>query len=174
MKADEIINKASRSMLVKILKGSKDKKVLNHVLEKCPSYRSFSHLKMHEIEIIVDWMIFKKYLRIVYDGRLPMVVYDAKGWELNKPILAYELIEKLSSNDAYDVESLIEDFKYINREIVFLLLDIILDDDIQTAKEFLYLWEPNVSKKVAKKIGVVIRELESKVKNTKYDILLTN
>jgi hypothetical protein len=103
-----------------------------------------------------------------------MVVYDAKGWELNKPILAYELIEKLSSNDAHDVESLIEDFKYINREIVFLLLDIILDDDIQTAKEFLYLWEPNVSKKVAKKIGVVIRELESKVKNTKYDILLTN
>ena len=35
---DEIIATGSRNVLAKILKGSKDKKVLEHELDKCPVY----------------------------------------------------------------------------------------------------------------------------------------
>lgn len=35
--ADELIATAGRNMLVKILKGSKDKKVLEYKLDECPA-----------------------------------------------------------------------------------------------------------------------------------------
>lgn len=55
--ADELINAGGRSMLVKILKGSKDKKVLEHKLDECPAYGYFRGLTMDEISTRVDWMI---------------------------------------------------------------------------------------------------------------------
>ncbi|HKM43355.1 MAG TPA: RQC domain-containing protein, partial [Limnochordia bacterium] len=40
--ADEIIMRAGRDMVAKILKGSRDKKVLEHGLDACPVYGCFS------------------------------------------------------------------------------------------------------------------------------------
>ena len=36
--ADELISNGGRSMLAKILKGSKDKKILEYKLNECPAY----------------------------------------------------------------------------------------------------------------------------------------
>lgn len=47
--ADELIATAGRNMLVKILKGSKDKKVLEYKLNECPSYGYYHDLTMEEI-----------------------------------------------------------------------------------------------------------------------------
>ncbi|WP_242851326.1 RQC domain-containing protein [Clostridium sp. DMHC 10] len=44
--ADEIIFTAGRSMLAKILKGSKDKKVLESHLDSCPSYGYYKDLTL--------------------------------------------------------------------------------------------------------------------------------
>jgi hypothetical protein len=43
-------------MLSKILKGSKDKKLLEKGLDHCPSYGYYKHLSIEEITKIVDWM----------------------------------------------------------------------------------------------------------------------
>lgn len=88
-------------MLVKILNGLRDKKLLIHGLKKCLSYGYYSYLKMDEISIVVDWMMLNKHIRIVYDGKLPMIVYYNKVCEIYKPILAYELIEKILSIDIH-------------------------------------------------------------------------
>ena len=64
--ADEMIVTAGRSMLVKVLKGSKDKKVLEYKLDECPSYGYYHDLTMEEIGKRVDYMIVKRYLRIEY------------------------------------------------------------------------------------------------------------
>lgn len=40
--ADELIAAGGRSMLAKILKGSKDKKLLEHKLNQCPAYGFYS------------------------------------------------------------------------------------------------------------------------------------
>ena len=47
--ADELIAVGGRSMLAKILKGSKDKKVLEHGLNQCPAYGYYRDLTLQEI-----------------------------------------------------------------------------------------------------------------------------
>lgn len=158
--ADELIDTGGRAMLVKILKGSKDKKLLAHELEKCPSYGYYNNLKMKDIEVIVDWMIRNRYLRIVYNGRLPMIAFTDMGWELYKPIFADELIGEITSLDQFDANELVEGFKTVNREVVILMLDTILEMEIVDAIEFLELWKPKAYKKVAEKIGYVLGRLK--------------
>ena len=79
--ADEIIFVEGRTMLAKILKGSKDKKLLEKELNQCPSYGYYNQLSIEEITKIVDWMIVNNYLDIDYNGRLPMMIFSDKGWE---------------------------------------------------------------------------------------------
>jgi len=52
--ADELISQAGRNMLVKLLKGSKDKKILELKLDKCPAYGYYHDRKLDEIGHIVD------------------------------------------------------------------------------------------------------------------------
>jgi predicted ArsR family transcriptional regulator len=52
--ADEIIATGGRSMLAKILKGSKDKKVLEHGLDQCPVYGYYKELTLLEITNRID------------------------------------------------------------------------------------------------------------------------
>jgi hypothetical protein len=44
--ADELIATGGRSMLAKILKGSQDKKVLEHELDQCPVYGYYRELTL--------------------------------------------------------------------------------------------------------------------------------
>lgn len=57
--ADELIATGGRGMLVKILKGSKDKKVLEYKLDQCPAYGYYHDLTMDEISRRVDFAIVK-------------------------------------------------------------------------------------------------------------------
>jgi len=47
--ADELIATVGRNMLAKILKGSKDKKILEFGLEQCPVYGYYRGLTIKEI-----------------------------------------------------------------------------------------------------------------------------
>jgi len=70
--ADELIAQGGRSLLTKVLKGSKDKKVLAHGLDRNPSYGFYSYLSLPEIANQVDWTIMHDFLRIEYSDRLPL------------------------------------------------------------------------------------------------------
>ncbi|SEW08581.1 RQC-minor-1 family DNA-binding protein [[Clostridium] fimetarium] len=87
---DELINTGGRSMLAKVLKGSKDRKVLEYNLNKCPAYGFYSQLTITEITYRIDFMIRKGYLRIEYNGTLPMLVFSDKGWEIEKQTYTQE------------------------------------------------------------------------------------
>ena len=73
--ADEIIATGGRSMLAKILKGSKDKKLLEHKLDLCPVYGYYKSKTLTEISHCIDFVIEKGYLDIQYSYRLPVIVY---------------------------------------------------------------------------------------------------
>ena len=92
--ADELISTGGRNMLVKILKGSRDKKVLEHGLDTCPAYGFYRELTMEEISHRVDWMIRQDYIRIDYYGRLPMIIFSEKGWEIEAETYAEELFQR--------------------------------------------------------------------------------
>lgn len=92
--ADELISNGGRSMLAKILKGSKDKKILEYKLNECPAYGYYHDMKLDDISKCIDWMIKKDYLRIKYDYRLPLLVFSEKGWEIEKETFAEELYQR--------------------------------------------------------------------------------
>jgi superfamily II DNA helicase RecQ len=76
--ADELIATGGRSMLAKILKGSKDQKLLAHGLDQCPVYGYYRKLTLEEITHRIDWMIKRGYLEIRYEGRLPLLVFSER------------------------------------------------------------------------------------------------
>ena len=62
--ADELISTGGRSMLAKILKGSKDKKIFEYKLNECPAYGYYQDMKLDDISKCIYWRIKKDYLRI--------------------------------------------------------------------------------------------------------------
>lgn len=133
--ADELISTGGRNMLVKILKGSRDKKVLEHGLDKCPAYGFYHELTMEEISYRVDFMIEQDFLRIEYYDRLPVLVFSEAGWAIEEAVYAEELYQRFrarvkagngrDSGVAGDMEpdALIEQMKTVNRQVVFDVLE---------------------------------------------------
>jgi len=79
--ADDLIISGGRNLLAKILKGSKEKKLLELKLNESPVYGCFKTLKIDDILARVDWCIENDYLAIEYNYRLPLLIYNKKGWE---------------------------------------------------------------------------------------------
>ena len=148
--ADELISTGGRNMLVKILKGSRDKKVLEHGLDKCPAYGFYHELTMEEISYRVDFMIEQVFLRIEYYDRLPVLVFSEAGWAIEEAVYAEELYQRFrarvkagngrdsgvaedgmagstcqAGGVAGDMEpdALIEQMKTVNRQVVFDVLE---------------------------------------------------
>jgi len=160
--ADMIIDVAGRNALVKILKGSKDKKILEHKFDECPSYGYYNHLKMTDIKVIVDWMIENGYLDISYNGRLPMIIFSDYGWELYKPIFAKEVLDKIITVPDEKVEELAEYLRAINRQVINIILEWIVEKDLKELIPFLRKWVKTAYKKDAQNIRKTISKLSEK------------
>lgn len=161
--ADELIATAGRNMLVKILKGSKDKKVLEYKLDECPAYGYYYDLTMDEIGKRVDYMIVKRYLRIEYSGRLPMLVFTDKGWKIERDTYTKEWYGRFQDAVETKVVSLnmFEELKIVNRQVVFGLLDMIKESRDRRYIPLLKAWQKGEVRKVREKIGKVIAQLET-------------
>ncbi len=152
----DLIMKGGRSLLTKILKGSRDKKVLERSLDQSPSYGFYKDLKTDDILARIDWVIINGYLAIEYDYRLPLLVYTETGLEIEKNTITDELLEQIKNNiNTFDVLSL----KNKNREMIFLLLDKISKSRNKIFIPFLERWKRVDYRKVQKKIHKVISVL---------------
>ena len=162
--ADEMIVTAGRSMLVKVLKGSKDKKVLEYKLDECPSYGYYHDLTMEEIGTRVDYMIVKRYLRIEYSGRLPMLVFTDKGWEIECETYTSEWVCRFKEVVESKVLRLdmFEELKTVNRQVVFAMLDKIKEIGDKRYIPVLKTWQKGEVRKVRQKIEGVITVLENR------------
>lgn len=154
--ADELIATGGRSMLARILKGSRDKKLLEHKLNQCPVYAYYDELKLQEITNRIDWMIMNGYLDIQYSGKLPMIVFTDKGWEIERETYAEELLQKLSSLLDGKEYSFTSELKDRNRGMIFLLLEKIRLDGNARFIPLLKEWKTIEYKKVQDKIQNVI------------------
>ncbi len=148
-------------MLAKILKGSKDKKLIEKELNNCPSYGYYNQLSIEEITKIIDWMIVNNYLDIEYNGRLPMITFSDKGFETYKPFYADELYNCILNVNQAVYDDLIERLKQTNRDVVnLLLLKIEVSKNIGFIR-FLTKWETADVKKVRFMINGAISKLKS-------------
>ena len=160
--ADELIATGGRSMLAKILKGSKDKKLLELHLDDCPAYGYFSSHTLEEISFRIDWMIQRDYLDIEYEGRLPMLIFTEKGWKIEKETYTEEIYGKLHQA-AMEKRSAktIPELEQINREVLFGALEKIRASRNLAFVPFLEEWKPGEVRKVRERISGVIRSLKS-------------
>ncbi len=159
--ADELIGRGGRSLLVKILKGSHAQEVLRLHLDQCPVYGYFHYLPADEILARIDRAILDGYLKVVYDYRLPVLVFSDAGWEIEKETFANELLagfDKLltTSQPPYDMNYL----KDRNRTLIWCLLDKIEASENPEYLLLLEAWEQIDYKKVKQRIEQVMRKIQ--------------
>ena len=160
--ADELIATGGRSMLTKILKGSKDKKLLEHELDECPAYGFYSHLSPSEITKRVDWMIKNGYLEISYSGRLPVIVFSSEGWEIEKETYTEELLQKLKDLLPGKDYSFVAGLKDRNRGMILLLIEKIKNTNNPEFIPLLRAWQFLDYKKVQIELQKAIDILKTK------------
>src|SRR5574341_101948 len=155
--ADELIGSGGRSLLVKILKGSHAQEVLRYHLEQCPVYGSFNHLSADEILARIDRAILDGYLKVVYDYRLPVLVFTDAGWEIEKETFANELLAGF--DELLKTSQLPYDMSYLkdrNRELIWRLLDKIEASRNPKYLPLLEAWQQIDYKKVKQRIEQVM------------------
>lgn len=157
--ADELIATAGRGMLTKILKGSKDKKVLEFELDKCPAYGFYSHLTLPEISHRVDWTIENGFLMVEYFGRLPLLVFSPKGWEIERETMTDELLQTLKAAVESKDYHVITELKDRDRTMILLLLEKIQQTGNPEFIPLLRVWKSFDYKKVRLAIQQVINHL---------------
>ncbi len=157
--ADALIAAGGRSLLAKVLKGSRDKSVLTYKLDQSPAYGYYRELKLEHIINRIDWMIRNNYLEVIYSGRLPLLVYSEKGWELERETYAEELLQKLTALLETKDYHFVNELKEKNRSMILLLIGKIGQTGNTQFIPLLRAWQKNEYKKVRSAIQKVVDNL---------------
>lgn len=159
--ADELIMSGGRTLLAKILKGSRESKVLELNLDRCPVYGYFKDFSIKAITTKIDWLILNEYLSIQYDRRLPLLVYTRKGWEIEMATYSDELLQGFDEMIASGkTEFDIADLKDRNREMILMLLNKVAATGDTKYIPILEAWRKIDYKKVRQRINWVINKLQ--------------
>jgi RQC domain len=159
--ADDLIMSGGRTLLTRVLKGSKDKKVLELGLNESPVYGYYQELTTEQVLARIDWVILHGYLRIEYEWRLPKLVYTPLGWEIERESYAKELLlefdDMLEKPPPYDMTYL----KDRSRDMIFVLLDMIAKTQNPKYIPLLEDWKAIDYKKVRARIQEVIETIRA-------------
>lgn len=161
--ADELISTGGRSMLAKILKGSKDKTIFKYKLNECPAYGYYQDMKLDDISKCIDWMIKEDYLRIEYDYRLPLLVFSEKGWQIEKETFAQELYQRMCLDVEEKKARVLFEMKEVNRQVVMCVLDKIEKEGTEEFLPYLGAWKMLEVKKVAARIAEVEKKISKRI-----------
>lgn len=161
--ADELISTGGRSMLAKILKGSKDKTIFKYKLNECPAYGYYQDMKLDDISKCIDWMIKEDYLRIEYDYRLPLLVFSEKGWQIEKETFAQELYQRMCLDVEEKKARVLFEMKEVNRQVVMRVLDKIEKEGTEEFLPYLEAWKMSEVKKVAARIAEVENKISKRI-----------
>ncbi|WP_077326423.1 RQC-minor-1 family DNA-binding protein [Virgibacillus siamensis] len=157
--ADPIIMTGGRNLLAKILKGSREKKVLELNLDCCPVYGAFRDEPLETVKAKIDWMIKHHYLETEYDYRLPLLVFSETGWEIEKDTYSDELLQQLKEITNPENHDFKEHLQHRDRGMILLLLNKIEQSGNPSFIPSLREWKKVDYKKVRKEIDRVIHSL---------------
>ena len=163
--ADDLIMKGGRNMLVKTLKGSREKKLLEHGMDQNPAYGFYKDLSMEAVGERVDWMILAGYLKIVYDYRLPLIVYTDRGWEIEKYTYAREHYEIYRKDRSKNKNRSIALLKTINPDVTVEILRTIADEGKEKDLPGLEAWTKEAEGKIRKKLVFAINKIRNREEN---------
>jgi hypothetical protein len=157
--ADDLIRRGGRSLLVKILKGSRARDVIDKGFDRNPVHGYYKEHSPEDVLARVDWLIHHNYLAIEYDFRLPLLVYGEKGWEIEKETYAEELFQKLRTLTTAAALIDMSFLKDRNRGMILRLLEKIEGSADLAFIPLLEAWAQVDYQKVQQRIRAVIRTL---------------
>ncbi len=160
--ADDMIFAGGRTLLTKLLKGSKDKVILDRALDDSSAYGYFSEHTLKDIQGRVDWVMSKGYLSYEYYGTLPLLVHTSSGWAIVKRIRIDELlsqfdIQLMTEEEPYDMTYL----RKRNRELISEFLKAIGQTKDVKYIPLLKAWKAIDFKKIKVEIQKAIETLEA-------------
>jgi hypothetical protein len=161
--ADSLIAVGGRSLLTKILKGSRSADVVKHGLDQNPAHGYYRGMSEPDVLARIDWMILHRYLRIEYNGQLPVIVFTPAGWVIEREAMANEIVagfDKLLEGEErpYAMDYL----KDRNRGMILLVLDKVQESGDPKYVPVLEDWERIDYKKVRERIQEVIAHLRKR------------
>ncbi|MDO4400802.1 MAG: RQC-minor-1 family DNA-binding protein [Coriobacteriia bacterium] len=160
--ADSVVNRGGRNQLVKLLKGSRDKRILELGLDADVSYGKLSHLTLDEIARKVDWTIEKGYLDYYYEWRQPLLTFTALGWELERPVVENEYFEQFC-RDVEDGEfRMAERMADIKNEVQLGVIELIAERCDEGCFENLEAWKSQTTRRIRKKINWAQQTIRSR------------
>jgi superfamily II DNA helicase RecQ len=159
--ADDLIAHGGRTLLMRILRGSANKDVLERGLDQSPVYGFFRDLSDDDTLARIDWAILNGYLRIEYSHRLPLLVYTQKGWEIERETYANELLESIEAALRDCPPYQMAHLKDRDRGMILLLLDKIAATGDARFIPALEAWKKVDYKTVQQRIRQVIQRLEA-------------
>lgn len=159
--ADELIGVGGRSLLVKILKGSRDQSILRHNLQHCPVYGVWKNRATEDVAAIVDRVIVAGFLRIQYSGQLPTLVFTEPGWEWEKRQRVEEFLREWDVwNDSNTQPANMEYLTDRNRVMIQEFLERVRSTGDPRYIPLLERWAEVDHKKVRALIKDVVRDLK--------------
>ena len=163
--ADDLVMTGGRTLLTKILKGSRDKKLLGMGLDQIsPVYGYYKNLTMAQIQNRVDWVILQGYLAIEYELSIPLLRYTESGWAIERETYAHELLagfDKMIEAGQAEFDMLY--LKDRARDMIFILLDMVEQTADPQYIPLLQAWAAVDYKKVQMRIQTVINQLQNKL-----------
>ncbi len=157
--ADDLIISGGRTLLAKVLKGSRAKDVLALGLNQSPVYGYYRGLSEEDILARIDWAILHRYLAIEYSGRLPLLIFTPLGWDIEKETYADELLSGfdnlITAGGPFEIEYL----KDRPRDMIWLVLDKVEATKDKNYIPLLEAWAQVDYKKVRERIRQVITVL---------------
>jgi len=157
--ADPLIRRGGRTLLCKVLRGSREKKVLELGLDRIPVHGYYRGVPEDEVLARIDWAIAHGYLDIEYDYRLPLLVFTPEGWEIERETYARELVAGfdalLAAGPPYDMTYL----KDRNRGLILRVLDLVEARGDARHVPLLEAWAEIDYRKVRERIHRILRRL---------------
>jgi superfamily II DNA helicase RecQ len=161
--ADEIVGQGGRNLLVKVLKGSRDKKVIEHDLDKCPAYGMYKSLAQEEVGHRVDWLIENDYLRIDYDYRLPLLYFTDKGWDIERETYSCEIFERFSKAAVDADMSIVEELREkTNRQVKVRVIELIGEKGTPNMLPLVEAWADGEVKKLKAALNSAAKEIDTR------------
>jgi superfamily II DNA helicase RecQ len=159
--ADDLIMSGGRSLLARVLKGSRQKIVREKELDRSPVYGAMRDLPIDKITRRIDWMIENRYLAIEYDYRLPLLKYTAQGWAIERDYYAQELLERLDREIEQNFEA--ADITWLSErhpQVLELVVEKIGRSGDPKYLPFLNRWKQTATRRMRNAIQGVIRAIQ--------------
>ena len=157
--ADPLIMRGGRTLLCKVLRGSRDRKVLELGLDRIPVHGYYRGIPEDDVLARIDWAIVNGYLDIAYDYRLPLLVFTDEGWAIERETYARELVDGfdalLAAGPPFDMTYL----KDRDRGLILRVLDLVEERGDPRHLPLLEAWAEVDHRKVRERIHRILGKL---------------